>query len=242
MRLIALLWLLFQPLIITAEAPLTVTLRAGAGPVDVQYSSPGSERLTITARSLAQTPIDVTLEILQGNTRLAFNDDHPGLADTELSANDAALMGLILSAPGVYTLRIHSFSGAQDGPVEVQVQAEPAVGPCPLAAVLELLAQQVIVCTLDAEAGQRITLRARDLSGTLDPALALLAPDGMLVAQNDDHASDDLTLNVLDAQIADFPVTETGRYTLRVRDFSGAAGTLELEFRVNEKAADTASG
>ena len=48
-----------------------------------------------------------------------------------------------------------------------------------------------------------------------------------LLALNDDHGSGDLTLNVLDAKLAEIGAG-VGQYQLQVSDFSGAAGTVEL--------------
>lgn len=225
------LWLL-QPVIVTSETPITVTLTAGAGPVDVIYAAAPDEVLTITARSTAAEPIDVTLEVLLDDDRIAFNDDHLTEMD-ELAPQDSAITGLIIHEAGDYTLRIHSFSGAQSGEVEVLVESKPLVAECeaPTQSV-ELLPHRAFTCLLDLQAGQTVTLIARDTSGTLDPILALLDEDRALLARNDDHNSPDLTLNVLDAQITGYEVEETGTYTVRVSDFGGAAGTLELHIEI----------
>jgi hypothetical protein len=217
------LWL-FQP--ITSETPVTVTLTAGAGPVDVIYSAAPDEVLTVIARSTAAEPIDVTLEMLQDNERIAFNDDRRSEID-DLAPQDAAITNLYINEAGDYTLRIHSFSGAQSGEVEVIVRSSSLVEACETGAV-ELLPHRAFRCTLDVQAAQTLTVTARDTSGTLDPVLTLLDSDGTLLVQNDDHTSADLTLNVLDAQITSYEVTEAGAYTLQVSDFGGAAGTLDL--------------
>ncbi len=221
------LWLM-QPVTLTAEAPVTIMLTAGAGPVDMIYTAAPDEVLTVTARSRAAEPIDVTLELLLDHQRIAFNDDHrTELSD--LAAQDSAITGLQLNEAGDYTLRIHSFSGAQSGEVEVQVQSTPLVAPCETPAqTVDLSPNRAFTCLLDVQAGQTLTLTAQDTSGTLDPVLALLDSDGAQMVINNDHGSDDLTLNVLDAQIVSFIIAEAGTYTVRVSDFGGAGGLLAL--------------
>jgi hypothetical protein len=221
------LWLI-QPGTIIAGTPLTVTLTAGAGPADAVYIAAPDEVLTVTARSAADEPVDVTLEILRDNQRIAFNDDHH-TEFSDLAPLDAAITGLHIKEAGVYTLRIHSFSGAQSGEVEVLVQSEPLIQPCETPAqTVELPPNRAFACLLDLQAGQTLTLTARDISGTLDPVLTLLDPDGAQMVINDDHDSSDLTLNVLDAKMVNIPIDEAGTYTVLLSDFGGAAGTLAL--------------
>lgn len=219
-------WLMILWFIQPVIQPTTITLTAGAGPVDVNFTAAPDEVLTITARSLAAEPIDVTLEILLDAERVAFNDDVRAPLD-DLAPQDSAITNLIVAEAGNYTLRLHSFSGAQSGDVEVVVQSKPLVEACPTGDI-PLLPHRAFTCQLDLQAGQTVTLSARDTSGTLDPVLALLDPTGAQAARNDDHASADLKLNVLDAQIAAYAVEQTGTYTVRVSDFGGAAGTFNL--------------
>jgi hypothetical protein len=221
-----LLWL-FQ-IVTLVDDPTIVTLSGGAGPVDVSYVAADGERLTITARSLADAPIDVTLELLLDEQRLAYNDDH-GPALDNLAPLDSAIVDFVLPAAGTYTLRLHSFNGAQSGDIEILVQSSPLVPPCdiPLHSVM-LTANRTVACWLELEADTTLTLSARDVSGTLDPVLRLLDADGNMLAYNDDHGSADLTLNTLDSKIADYVVPADGMYMIEVRDFGSAAGAVEI--------------
>src|SRR5690606_14515986 len=219
-------------MIITPEMPVTVTLTAGAGPVDWRYTSSGTEVITVTARSLADEAIDVTLEVLREEQRIAFNDDHFGLSDA-LADRDAALADLVLAAAGAYTIRVHSFSGAQSGDIEVTLESRPIFVPCDRSPqIIELAAHSPFSCSLTLQAGQMVTLIARDTSGTLDPVLRLSDADGRLLAFNDDHAEFDLSLNVLDAQITAFEPPASCACVLHVSDFAGSAGQLELTIKI----------
>ncbi|MBZ0282201.1 MAG: hypothetical protein K8L97_15780 [Anaerolineae bacterium] len=74
--------------------------------------------------------------------------------------------------------------------------------------------------TLNGGAGQRVTISAVDLGGSMDVALKLIAPDGSEETTNDDHASGDLP-GLLDAQITDHLLATSGTYTIRVERVEG---------------------
>lgn len=224
-----LIWLL-QPVTLP-DTPIAITLSANDGPLDVQYSGTSDEIIDVAAHSLSDEPIDVTLEILLDEQRIAFNDDH----DTGvqgLNPQDAAITNLRLPADGDYTLRVHTFSGAQSGEVEIRLTANPAVAPCdPPEQVVTLQPHTAYPCLINLQADQTVTLTARDISGTLDPVLRLDQPDGTLAVQNDDHDSSSLTLNTLDAQ-AVYTVPADGAYHLTVRDFAGQTGQLAVTIEI----------
>lgn len=228
-----LLWLL--P-ILAAANPVVITLTGGAGPVDLPVEVRDGEQITITARSLAADPIDVTLELLRDDRRVAFNDDH-STDIAGLASLDAAIVDFVPPAAGTYTLRIDSFNGAQSGDVEVSVQSSPLVPPCDTPRQrVHVAANQISACWLQLDAGTALTISARDVSGTLDPVVALLDANSTVLASNDDHGSADLTLNVLDAKIAGYVVPADGEYTIQVRDFGSAAGVVEIVIEQAEAA------
>ncbi len=219
-------WLvLLQP--VTPDTPQVVTLTAYAGAVDLEYTTTQPVYLTVTARSLAEEPVDVTLEILAGTRRLAFSDDHASEA-ASLLPTDALVQSLRLPEAQTYTLRVHSFSGAQSGEVEITVREVPLLAPCETPAqTVELARSRAFTCTLDLHAGQSVHLTARAESEAFDPVLALLDASGARVAFNDDHDTTDPALNTLDAA-AGFTADSDGVYTVRVSDFAGRAGIFNL--------------
>lgn len=222
------IWLLLigLALLIEADAPQVVTLEAHAGPVDVTYTAAGAEVVRLSARALDDPPIDVTLEVLDGDARLTYADDN---ADErpDLAPTDAVIERLVLPRAGTYRLRIHSFSGAQSGAVEVRITPYEPAPPCVEGAVW-LRRGAGHSCALTLSAGDRLDLRARDLLGPLDPMLTLIDPTSAVVAANDDHPGIDPTLHQLDAHLADFTAPAAGVYTLRVTDFAGRAGPVAL--------------
>ena len=71
----------------------------------------------------------------------------------------------------------------------------------------------------EGRAGQALTITMRPASGTLDPRLRLLGPDGALLAENDD--ADDPALGS-SAQLARVTLPQAGVYTLEAGRFTGA--------------------
>ena len=228
------IWLLiafFQ--LVTANDPTIITLSARDGPVDVLVEAAGDETWNVTARSLADEPVDVTLEILLDDRRLAFNDDHPNESEL-LAPLNAAILDFEPPQPGPYTLRLNSFSGAQSGEIEISLDSTPRIPPCAEGTLtINLRPNRIFSCGITLSEGQSLTVSARDRSGTLDPVLRLLSEAGDVMAMNDDHDGGDLSLNVLDSKIADFTIPETGRYLIQVSDFSGMAGELTLAIEVS---------
>jgi hypothetical protein len=227
-----LLRLVLAQIMITLDAPVTITLKGDAQPIDLIYWAGAGDQITIIARSLESEPIDVTLEILQENKRIAFNDDHqttlPGL-----NAHDAAVENLIFPQASDYIIRVNSFNGAQSGHVEILVEAIPLAAPCEMPIQKgQLRRNGQFSCILSIDRDSGITITVRDIAGTLDPVLMVLDGNSSRTAYNDDHQSLNLELNTLDSQITDFMLSSGDLYTVQVTDFSGAAGAFELTFEV----------
>lgn len=223
------------PLTLTPDEPLTVRLD-GVRPAILHYDAVPGETITITARALDD--IDTTLELLTpSDRRLAFNDNHPGVDDPPLAPTDSALLHVPLTKGGRYTLRVDSFSGVAVGEVVVTLNV---VAPVPERVIAQndretrlliaLPPGRVYRRTLETatDADETVTLTARDPFGRLDSLLTLRDADGALVAFNDDHASDDLTLNLFDARLSGVRLVAGAPFTLELREFLGRGGILHL--------------
>lgn len=100
----------------------------------------------------------------------------------------------------------------------------------------ELQAEGCYQHDLILKRGDRVTLTARAVGERtmLDPTLSLLDADGYRLAYNDDHDTDDPTLNVLDARITDVPIRYEDTYTVAVETYRGF-GNFELTIEVIRK-------
>ncbi len=219
-----------------APAEQTYTLELdGSQPARVVVAAQAGETVSIAVRSVLPDEIDPTLAVLSpDNDLLLFNDDH-GSSRSDLAQYDALIPRLTFPVSGDYTLVVNSFNGAQAGTVALSIS--PAA---PLAVPVESDAADIVRLNItlppgavyeysfSAAQGERLTITARDTSGTLDPRLTLLAPDSSTLAQNDDHNSFATALNTLDARIDALTLPADGSYTVRVTDFLGRAGSVEL--------------
>jgi|GEM_PF-1723177 len=203
-------------------------------PILLTYAGESGETITVTAHSLETVGIiDTVLEVRFGNNRLAYNDNQQtGLID--LADSDSAIVDLRLSESGEYIIRLDSYGSIGIGQVEVlleladpfKVETQESDDGLTLNVFLPPL--QRYEYSLTAQVGEILTITARDLSNTLDPFLQLTASSGQIIASNDDHADNDLTLDVFDSRIAEFVVPANGIYRITVHDFLGNMGRFQL--------------
>jgi len=222
---------------ITLDEPQTVTLNADA-PAMLIYSAEESHYITVTTRAISggdDLP-DTVLEVLTLDyERLAYDDDTVFVENGEIVIQrDAQLPDLLLPEPGDYRIRVDSFNGVSEGEVEVLVTLADKFTPTietdenttTIQARLPLA--KVFTYDISVEAGEQLTLTARDATGAIDPVLRLLDESGAIIAENDDHQSDDLRLNAFAARIAGYNVDADGVLTVQVFDFMGREGSIEI--------------
>jgi hypothetical protein len=239
-----------DPTPITPDEPITVTL-TGEGPIALVYSAPEAQLITVTAQSAVADAIDPVLTIADSDENvLAYNDDS---SRDDLSERDAAIEALELPDAGDYTILVDSFSGASQGEVIVTLTIVPEgtlpsaaeIGEEPLTFTQDLLGERAFSFPFEAQAGDTLNVTVRDVLGDesdIDPVIALVAPDGEIIAQNDDHDSADPSLDVFDSRLSNVVLSEAGVYTLTVREYRGLAGSVEITIslsRVEEQAVST---
>lgn len=218
------------------------TVLSGEGFTIYSLAAEGGEVITITVRSLhelaADEPdyvLDTVVDVLNPiGKRIAYNDDHR-TDRADLLPSDSVISKLLLDKPGEYRIRVNTYGGISATEVEITVSAADlydavirgeADGGMTITAALPRIG--VYRYEFEASTGNVFTITARDLTQTLDPIVHLLDEDGNTVAMNDDHGTDDLSLDVLDARIASFTVPADGMYTVTVSDFLGRTGRFEL--------------
>ncbi|MBL8153866.1 MAG: PPC domain-containing protein [Anaerolineae bacterium] len=81
--------------------------------------------------------------------------------------------------------------------------------------------------TFTGQAGQTVNISMERLTGTLDPVLFLIDPNGVQIAQNDDAARD--TTNSL---ISGFTLSEDGQYIIIATHFGGTFGVTAGDYRL----------
>jgi hypothetical protein len=219
-------------------ANTAITLRLdGQGTTWLAYDAPESQAITVTVQATGES--DPVVEILKPDgTRLAYNDDHPydAIEMREFAPTDAGLIGLTLPIAGRYLIRVNSFNGVSAGEVEValkvvdlfKAEISDLSDSDGAKITFELPTDGIYSYSFEGTAGQILTLTARDPAGLMDSVITLKDASGAVVASNDDHHSNDFSLNIFDARIADFTVSTDAIYTLEVREFTGRAGLIEI--------------
>ncbi|MFN8373472.1 MAG: pre-peptidase C-terminal domain-containing protein [Anaerolineae bacterium] len=229
--------------------PVTIQLVGGAGPVDLLYTAPDAQTVTVTARSETAGAIDTTLQVLSAdNENLGFNDDHE-TRRADLSNRDSVIEDLELPSAGVYIIRVDSFTGASTGNVEVTLDAagRGAVGDVAEPVVISdrLRRSRTYETTFEGNEGDVVTITARDLpddDADIDPLLTLLNEDGDVLAENDDHENRDTALDLFDARIENFVLPEDGTYTIEVDEYFGDPGDFELTINFATSITEALSG
>ncbi|MEL7433555.1 MAG: PPC domain-containing protein [Chloroflexota bacterium] len=212
-------------------------------PLTVSVSEAESTALTftvedapqiVTLSALATTnALDPVLWITDADNRLmAYNDNR------DAEDMNPLIEHLYLAQAGEYTIYVDSFNGVTDGMAEVRVilsdpfavQENSEADPSETLIGVTLPEDMTYAYTWSAQADTTYIITVRDTSGTLDPYLTLLDSENTVLATNDDHSTNDLTLNVLDAQLI-WQAPEDGDYTLTVHDFLGQTGEFELHIQ-----------
>lgn len=223
--------------VIEADEPTEIAF--DGEPVVLTYQALSDETVTIMARSV-EGELDTTLELLDAaGEQVAFNDDHDS-DRAELERFDSLIDSVELS-PGTYTLVVSTFSGTGEGIIEVTIENQ-ASAPEPTAApevpTDDEAAEAIIAASVDdngtfeyefeGAAGDVVTVTARATDNSLDTVLAVLDSTGEVIAENDDHDTDDPALGRYDSRIEALRLPDDGAYTVTVRGFAGSGGEFEL--------------
>jgi len=230
-----------DPITILPDDPTIITLAGEITPTTVTFDAQSGDVITLTARNLSDPdPVDLVLEILRPNgQRLAFNDDHFLTEDTQLAPADSAIQNLILPDDGTYTVFVNSYGGIFATEAEITLQFVDLFAVETLEAsdtVTQLRAKlpryQTFSTTLTVTANQTMTITARDISGTLDPRVIIRDENGTVIAENDDHNSSAVDLNVFDSRLILQTETDTN-WVINIVDFLGRSGDFSLEIMSN---------
>lgn len=220
-------WRIEDTISLDGENASFITFEASAGDV-----------VTLTLTSDDDDPLaNPVLAVLNPQNRLiAYNDNH-FTNDPNLRATDSVIENLQLKQDGTYTVYVNTYGGIYAGDVRLtietvdlfQITLDDADGMTTITG--NLPASTPYHYTFDAVADDVLTITLRDVSGTLDPILAVMDADGNMLFQNDDHAGSDLTLNVFDAQLRDIVIPADGEYIIIARDFMGMSGEFALSIQ-----------
>lgn len=200
----------------------------GEAPQFFYYDGTSGEIITIsmTRTSDFDDPLNNPVLEIWGvdGRRIAYNDnlspDNP----------NAELRDIRLLQDGNYIIRADTYGGIYVGEFEIVIRPSDPFQQTEIENGVEfyLPANTIFEYSVQFQAGDVVTISAQDLSFSLDPFLWVTTLDGDILAKNDDQTTAGWTLYVLDSQIYQLAIPETGEYTLFVRDFLGRAGRIRL--------------
>lgn len=218
-----------SPIPLALDTP-TPFMLDGESPAFFAYMGKADEIITITLRATSDLDAQLNNPILEiwdiQGKRLAYNDNYPN----EDNPRDAQLKNITLAEAGTYLIRADTYGGIFAGEFEITITiSDPFERTITDDGVIFYLPRYTIFTeTMNFDAGDVVMLTAQDLSGTLDPFMWITAPDGVTLAENDDHTSADFGLGLLDSRISELTIAQTGDYQIHVRDFLGRAGHIRL--------------
>ncbi|MBZ0300957.1 MAG: pre-peptidase C-terminal domain-containing protein [Anaerolineae bacterium] len=184
------------------------------------YRGAAGERITLT--TVDTTPdgaLNVAVRLLDpSGAEIAYNDDHtsPDIANL----TDAQLADFPLPVDGQYIVVVEGMEGAGTyglGLSQTHMLTQDSSGIARASGDLSGVFP-VALYELSGSSGQTLTITLEAGSGSLDPVLRLIGPDGALAADNDD--ADDRALGN-SAQIVNFALPASGVYRIEAARFDG---------------------
>lgn len=190
------------------------------------YEGTAGQRVTLSAFDASQQDaLNVAVRLLAPDgSEVAFNDDQEG--DDLFGLLDAQIADYPLAATGTYIVVVERVDGEgvyQLGISETKTFTLGAEGVTSLEGeISDIFPTQR--WQFEGQAGQTFTITMQPTTGTLDPALRLIAPNGEIIAENDDAGDPALGTS---AQIFGAQLPANGSYTIEARRFEGT-GRYEL--------------
>lgn len=203
------------------------------------FDAEAGDVYTLTAEA-DSSAFDADIWLYDESGDLVFvNYDH-GSSDPSLSFYDARISNLIIQESGRYEVVVTGYeAGTADyGEGDITLTIERVATGAPLGRgeeqvfLDELQANSTAQQTFEALAGDFVTITVRSLDDNLDPLVDLLSPDGVILANNDDHGSRSATLAQFDARIYNFLIPEDGTYTAEVSGYRDSAGSFAITIEI----------
>ncbi|MFN8531863.1 MAG: hypothetical protein U0670_24930 [Anaerolineae bacterium] len=222
----------------TGTEPIVVQGQVGNNETySYSFNGTAGETVTITARA-TDNSLDTVLELYgPSGESVADNDDH-GTNDPALATYDSRVSNVRLSSTGSYTVRVRGFAGAS-GSFELTIERSGTGntpsnntnnnGPQTIDTVSDTLRSgDTYTYNLSANAGDVYTITAHGVDETMDTILELYDADGNYLTGNDDHSSNDPSLNTYDSRISRYIFQQSGDYLVDLSGYRDASGRFEL--------------
>ena len=210
----------------------TVTGEIASGEqFETSFEARAGDVFVITVRATGGDLDPQTGVFADNENDLLFYSDDQGTANPDLAPTDAVISNLIIQEAGVYDVVVAGYRETS-GPFELTI--EPVASGAPLGTpevqtiTGKLTANGVYTAPVNLPEGAYVTITVVAGDDVFDPQLTLLDPNGVVVAANDDHSSEDEAINFLDSRIRNYFVTTPGEHTIEIRGYQGSGGPFTL--------------
>ncbi|MBE0690444.1 MAG: hypothetical protein IH587_10030, partial [Anaerolineae bacterium] len=214
------------------RGPIVVEDKVAIGSVvEQKFNAEAGDLVTliVVAESAELDPriavVDAYVRVIETGERIQGNSNLP-----------VRIERLLIDATGEYTAQVRSYLDTE-GTFRMTILHEardvPFREPEATTTRGELSAPgHVYSESFVAQMGDYVTIEVRSRTMGFDPRLRLLAPNGDILAENDDHGSSDASLGMLDSRIHLYPITLDGTYTLDVEGFDANPGLFDVTLRI----------
>ncbi|MFN8379617.1 MAG: pre-peptidase C-terminal domain-containing protein [Anaerolineae bacterium] len=206
---------------------------------DEQFETPfdaqAGDVFTITVRATGGD-LDPQVGVFADNENdLLFYNDDQGDTYPDLAPTDSVISNLIIQETGTYDVLVAGYdttSGTFEVTIERTATGAPLGTPEVQTASGKLQSNGVYTYNVTLPEGAYVTITVMAGDDVFDPQLTLVDPNGVVVATNDDHSSEDDSLRFTDSRIRNFFVTTPGEYTVEIRGYQGSGGPFSLTIAV----------
>lgn len=229
---------------IAYDSSVTGTITNAQYEVDYTFEGTAGDIVTIEMNATSGD-LDTYLVLLGPDQRiLQINDD----ANPSTGSFDSALIGYTLPSTGTYTVvatRFDGSNGSTTGDFELILSSgslptnttTPTISDASGAisygeTVIGTIDNTTfeVVYTFEGTQGDRVSIELTAATGDLDTFLGLVGPTGELIISNDDI---DLLAGNTNSAITDYPLPQTGTYSILATRFEGEAGLTSGDFTLS---------
>lgn len=199
---------------------LTVPFQAGEI-VSLAAVSPDSENIDLR----------IAVRDSEGNT-VANNDDHDTL-EIFLGDFDPKIDRWNVLKDDEYRILVRGFNPTDAGPFDLYITRYGLLDTTNAGIeqwTLETRDRERHTFEFEGSRGELVNITARAIEDSfVDPQITIVSPESIIVAENDDHSTDNADLDTFDASLQRIMLEEDGTFILEVTSVSGS-GSVEVTF------------
>lgn len=199
-----------------------------------RYTLPWNENEIVTVSVMAQADtLNPRMEIRDSQgVPVAISEDRDYQhGDAVLNYYDPQVKYFVVPKTDTYDIEINSYSDTDHGDIRLYItdygRLSPREGPNLETFKGNLVPNGRLDFSSIMKRGEVVTITAKAAVEGIDPLLSLLNVQGVPIAENDDHNTNNPDLQYTDAQLRNVIIEEAGKYTVEITAQSGS-GQVEV--------------